>query len=232
MSSAAEDKPQPNSAPLVPRDEREFGIGLELGTGAVLPGGKLNLTYRRKWDYRGDQFRERVEDYADADEDELVQRVEQDERYADTLATAARKAITTGDETTHDWLARLLAAAYQDDSKVETVAFMIDVLAQLDPIHLQVLRRWGRPLRAGAQPRTEDEVGASRQVILAALARLESLGLVQDESATPISGGLGNPAGQRRQVGQDLNRWKLTSFGRELRSWCDDEAVRRDLTGE
>lgn len=88
---------------------------------------------------------------------------------------------------------------------METVAFMVDVVAQLDPIHLRVLRICGRPLRAGARP--EDKVGASRQVILAAFARLGSLGLAQDKSARPISGGFGDPAGQTRQVGQDLNEW-------------------------
>jgi hypothetical protein len=129
-----------------------------------------------------------------------------------------------------DWLARLLAGAFKEDSKVEMVAFMVDVVAQLDPIHLRVLRICGRPLRAGAR-RPEGEVGASRQVILAAFARLGSLGLAQDESARPISGGFGDPA-QTRQVGQDLNKWKLTPFGRELRRWCDEEAARRNRTGE
>jgi hypothetical protein len=141
MQPSAEEEPRPGSGDLVPRDKREIDFGVEVGTGAILPGGKLTFGFRRKWDHRGAAFLDRIEGYADADEDALVQRVDKDDRFADVLSAAAQKAIQVGDEEILDWLARLVAGAFLDDAKVDEIAFMVDLLAQLSPVHAGRRRR-------------------------------------------------------------------------------------------
>jgi hypothetical protein len=172
---------QDGSGSPVAKDERELSIGLELGTGALLPGGKLSFTFRRLWDERGKQFLAQTSDYAGADEEALADRVAESKRFGDLLAAAGRKAMSVHDVTLTDWLARLVAAAFRDDAKIDTAAFLVDTLAQLEPVHLRVLltvRMWSNTGKR-TEVRLAREVGAEPAVVAAATARLESLGLLQ-----------------------------------------------------
>jgi hypothetical protein len=199
------------SADLVSRDEREVNFSVELGTGVVLPGGKLTLSYGRKWDHRGRRFLNAVEGYADANEDELVQRIEEDGRFGDLLAVAAQKVVLIGDDEIQDWLARLVAGAFLDDAKVDEIAFLIDLLAHLSPAHLRVMRGVV-DLPPLSRQDIEAQLNMPPALVQAAVARLEADGLI----AAPRAGGFGSPTPE----------YQLTDLGKTMLSHCEGVALR------
>ena len=214
MQPAADGDQRSSSGDLVPKDEREVSFGLEVGTGAVLPGGKLTFGFRRKWNHRGAQFLERVKDYADTDEDELVRRVEDDARFADALGAAAQRAVLVGDGMMQDWLARLVAAAFNDDAKVDSIAFLVNLLAQLEPVHLRLVKGLSDnpPETDGQTPRVlSTAVHADAMLIVAAMQRLSSLHLAKMAEMALIPH-------------DDAERaWTLTTMGIQMLELCEQE---------
>jgi hypothetical protein len=208
-------------ADLAPKDERKFSVGLELGTGALLPGGKLSITYERLWEGRVRQLLTEASEYAGVGEDMLADHAAENRRFADLFAAAGRKAISAHDGMLRDWLARLVAAAFADDAKIDGLSFMVDLLAQLEPVHLRLLRAVGRlSLQEGGSfsaGRLEEQVPADAGVVSAALQRLGSLGLLDDDRGRggPMAFG-GTPAGQG---------FSLTQIGRELLKRCEEAAA-------
>jgi hypothetical protein len=199
------------SEEVVPKDDREVSFALEVSTGEMLashglPSAKLSTTYTRRWRHRGQRFFERTLKYAGTDENGLTGRIESDEPFADTIAAAGQRAILVGDEKMQDWLARLVAAAFRDDARVDTAAFLINLLTQLEPVHLRALRTlW--PLQ-GKHYSPEDGVGAESRVYEAALLRLASLGLVEEKASQTAS------RSNRRT-------WAPTTLGIEMLELCE-----------
>jgi hypothetical protein len=197
----------------VPKDDRELSFALEVSSGELLerhglPSAKLATTYTRKWEHRGRGFFRKAVEYAGTDEDGLVDRVGADDTFADALATAGQKATLSGDEVMHDWLARLVAAAFNDDAKVDTVAFLIGIVAQLEPVHLRELRDLARPLRSPWPVWVEVGEGvlerhlAEKDLQAAVMLRLASFGLVENKKAG----------------------WRAQSLGKQLVDLCEQVA--------
>jgi hypothetical protein len=63
-----------------------------------------------------------------------------DETFGDMFVTAGRRAIDAADPDLRDTLARLVAAAFGDDARIETVSFLLGLVIQLEPVHLRVRR--------------------------------------------------------------------------------------------
>ena len=199
------------NAPAPPDDEREFKVTLEIGTGAVLPGGKVGVEYRRKWKHRGERFLHRTLEEAETDESGLAARIASDDDFADLLLGAAQKAALSGNELTHDWLARLVAAAFHDDAEVDKVAFLVDLLSQLQPVHLRVMKALAEypPSGEGATPEIlRESVHADVELVIAALHRLNSVLLAQQADMAFIP------------HDQTLRVWALTTMGAQLMDLC------------
>jgi hypothetical protein len=122
-----------------PKDEREFKAELELSSGALLPGGKLAVSFRRLWDKRVDDLAADVIDIAEIDADEFAGRIAAGDPAADLFRIAAERVVTDGDPFLRDVLARLVAAALDDDAEIHEVSYLMDQLAGLHPLHIRVL---------------------------------------------------------------------------------------------
>jgi hypothetical protein len=213
------------SAGLAPKDDRKVTAALELGTGELIShwiaGGKLSLSFERNYQRRSRRFVDRTLEFADTDEDRLVDRVSADERFADVVAAAGRKAISTSDEPMQDWLARLVAAAFLDDARVDEVAFLVHLLTQMEPVHLRVLQVLPDQVSAeGELAAISTRVDLEPGLTLAALAHLEAVGVGEDHT----------PGGGRPK---DQHSWWITRAGQALLKYAQDAAarLRRPVTG-
>jgi hypothetical protein len=194
---------------------RQDEISIDISTPPWFPA-TLRVAYARRWEKRGKAFVENTAEYADTTEDALFQRAQADEAYGDVFMSAGRGATETSDVDLQDVFARLAAAAFGDDAKVDTVSYMLGLVEQLAPVHLRLLRELdqldhGRRLDAvylrttGALMRNADP-----GVVPAALFRLEGLGLV--ERAIFVTQG---PAVSIRDRAQQ-DQWWVSPLGREL----------------
>jgi hypothetical protein len=196
------------SAEKAPKDDRELSMSVELSSGELLdrvglPGAELAASYKRTWDRQGSRFLTRALQYAGTDEAGIAARIDRDHRFGSVLAAAGQQATVVGDELMQDWLARLVAAAFADDAKVDTVAFLVNMIAQLEPVHLRALRETSKPLR---RSEALERVGVEMPVYRAALLRLESLGLVEEShpSPPPEPRWSGRPSWTRTPLGDQL----------------------------
>jgi len=121
------------------RDERELHAELELGTPNWLPGGKLAFRFRRLWDKRVDMFVERAAMAAGVDIPTLSTHATRQGQLSDVFMIAAHRAGERGDEYYQDVLSGLVAAALLDDARIDTIAYVLDRIVKLEPIHVRIL---------------------------------------------------------------------------------------------
>ena len=198
---------------LEPRREQEFSF--EASTSDWLSHfGKLSVAYRYRRQGRARQFVEATAEYAETDEESLVERATDNERFGDAFVLAGQQAVTTADPELCDLFARLVARAFQDDARIEATSVLLGLVEQLGPVHLRVLRGVSMvprhdPTFPPHTDRVEALVNADPGLTLAALLSLRSLGLVASTESTRTG-----PPGS--SVRFDPPEWALTDLGREL----------------
>ncbi len=176
-------------------------------------GFKVGASYKYRRESRLKRLLEDAAGYADTSEEAIGERAASEEGFGDVFLTAGQQAIDMGDSGLRDALARLVAAAFQDDARIETVSFLLGLVDQLEPVHLRVMAALVDLAEQdpGTPPLTvmvEAKVNADAGLTTAALVRLQSLGLVADED----TGQTGPPgAGVRLRP-----QWSLTDLGRQL----------------
>lgn len=175
---------------------------------------KIEATFRRRWQGRARHFIAATAEHAETDEESLLERASEDDSFGDAFLLAGQRAVRMGDPELRDVLAYLVARAFQDDTRIETVSMLLELAEQLQPIHLRVLKAVSVILQHDPEhpPFTtgvEALVAADPGLTPAALLWLRSLGLVAStESLTTGPPGAGVRAG--------LPEWNLTDLGREL----------------
>ncbi len=174
---------------LEPRGEHEVNIEVSTPDWLTPLGVKLKAAYHYRRQGRARQFVKATAEYAETDEESLIERATEDEVFADTFALAGEQAVTTGDPEVRNTLARLVARAFQDDVRIETISVLLRLVEQLQPIHLRVLRALSMiPQHDPDSPpqtiQVEALVNADTGLTPAALLWLRSLGFVASKEST------------------------------------------------
>jgi hypothetical protein len=204
-------------------DDRRLGAELELGLPVWLPlAAKIKVSFERRWAARTKPILDALIERAGGDED-LGQRLNDDEQFAEMLEEGITSAAQSADPEYRDALASLIHAAFDDEAKIQTYAYLLSCLAQLDPLHLRVLReiirvqlRMGnRQFRAGTnvpEPYLEEHVPADSWLVSSALQGLLSMGFV---AYTPAP-----PEGRSYSPPPTPPAWSITDLGRHLLEVC------------
>jgi hypothetical protein len=176
----------------VPRDEREWRTDIEVHTPGWLPGGRLAVSYRRLWDHRAQSFLTQAAEAAGVEEEAVYEGLAHADDFADVLRVAGERAVETGDPVIRDTLARLVAAALHDDTRVHTISYVLGRVTQLEPVHVRViyaLRNYtGPPLETDPHHKSfranvqscllREKTLAPRVILSAALTELASKGFI------------------------------------------------------
>lgn len=129
------------SSPL--HDDREFSSEVEIHTSQALEwlgGFKAKVAYQRKWKMlRAQRLAETLTTASGMTLDEIRSRVDQGDEVAELIETTAGRATENGNREYSDLLARLVAAALIDDAKIDPIAYLIDRIVKLQPIHIRIL---------------------------------------------------------------------------------------------
>ncbi|WP_157743129.1 hypothetical protein [Micromonospora coriariae] len=216
---------------IEPESNKEHEFSIELSTpdwlAPIAPALKVGYTHRRQ--DRGRRFIEDSARHAGVEPGEMLSWSSENELFADAFTAAGEKSIATGDPHLRGALARLVAAAFKDDARIETVSFMISLTTQLEPVHLRILKILeeisnvvNRPksntalVKRGAQvPEIAESAAAEWSVVLAALVRLQSMGLVNKSPS-------GVPETLDQKTILSLLEWQTTNLGVELLALCDE----------
>ncbi|GGM90338.1 hypothetical protein ACFFX1_41390 [Dactylosporangium sucinum] len=218
--------------------------------GAVVGSiGEELISLAASWRLKNlDRFARTVEDESDGlTFDEVVSGVMDDERKLGLLLVASEAASRAGDEWKIDLLARTFVHGVGNDDKVDAANLILDVVRQLEPMHLELLRRFGgfaviRPhspvhsvlttehLRSHAHDSAlgDPPLTDLSQVIHTLLAKLESLGIIDNvQEHDPWSE---NPMGDQQAPIRTKPKlgWALTEFGEQVASFLRS---RRDVGG-
>lgn len=150
----------------VPRDEREFSASIELQspTSPFLPGLKTSLSFRRLWDRQAKDFAQQTAEAAGIGFEGLGDELSNNGAVAKLYATAGNKAAHGGDPYLNDILARLVASALLDPAMVDPVAYVVDRIVKLEPIHIRILALFMDPPLVGIVPekRMQDDKQSPR----------------------------------------------------------------------
>lgn len=122
-----------------PRDERQFHAELEVHTPDWAPGAKLAIGFKRLWDRQADQYAHSTADAAGLSEEEVQSRLSESGPIANVYITAGQKSSRSGDPYLNDVLSRLVAAALLDSAKIDSVAYIVDRLVKLEPVHIRIV---------------------------------------------------------------------------------------------
>lgn len=201
--------------------ENEIEIAGEMG----LPfTAKLSVRFKRRWSDRANQLIDDVSRESGMDVDELENRMEADERLESTMLEAVAKAGRVSDPEYREALARVVAAAFADDAKVDEIEQLAAQLITLDAFALRVLDRAYRqkdgrlltsPDRAIALHRLWTTLDVAMPVLSAALARLAGLGLV----STAVT--FGDPdEGFSEALADQREYWLTTRWGLRAVELC------------
>lgn len=202
--------------------ENEIEIAGEVG----LPfTAKLSVRFKRRWTDRANELIEDVSRETGLDVPQLEERMERDERLESTMLEAVAKAGRVADPQYREALARVVAAAFADDAKVDEVEQLAAQLMTLDAFALRVLveayrRHDQKPVTfAGFSIdtyRAQKVLDVDSTVIAASLARLAGLGFVANGLTMPdISKGLAEPG----TGGQEY--WRTTRWGLRALELCN-----------
>jgi hypothetical protein len=121
-----------------PKDEREVSLKIEVGTGAFLPGGKIELGFKRAWQKRAEKYLDSVATAANVDEDLIIDTIAEGEGFSDVFADGL--ALTTG-ESSDEYrrtFAYFVANALNDPAKVDISSFLLEKFGKLKPPHVRV----------------------------------------------------------------------------------------------
>lgn len=96
--------------------------------------------------YRGTWRKKRIDNYADTlveatglTRQELRDRLDEADDAANLALLGADRASESGSKQYTDLLARLVAAALLDEAKIDPIAYLIDRIIKLDPLHIRIL---------------------------------------------------------------------------------------------
>jgi hypothetical protein len=120
------------------KDERELSLTIEVGTGALLPGGKIALAFKRAWQRRADDYLESVARTAQVEEDDVIEAVAEGTEFSDIFATGLQIATAYSDEEYQSTFASFVSNALNDPSKVDVVSFLLNKFGKLRPPHVRV----------------------------------------------------------------------------------------------
>jgi hypothetical protein len=157
-----------------------------------VPGVGSNLARWREDVYVRDRERaERMSAAAaeDVDLGDLLEAMEEDERISDLFRAAVEAAIKTGDDDKIRLLGRALAsgALAEDDSDVEEAEQLLRIAVELAPVDLRALLLLRRTDMRRPWVMIQEQMGASKPVAWAIMARLQRLGLVDEERDARVS---------------------------------------------
>lgn len=171
--------------------ESEANFEIEIGLPEVIPvKASLKAGYTRRWTTRGAEVVEAIS-VAAGGADALEARAAASEEVDVLLARAAVAGADSALGSKRRLLAKVVAQAVLDDAAVDEAALIVDVLTQVDAVHVRALeairraeeeaRRSGEmsPTARGAEKELTAPVQAvTKRLPEAVLRRLESLGLV------------------------------------------------------
>jgi hypothetical protein len=200
--------------------ETEIRFEVEAKTPEVLGlGGKVRFAISRR-NKRVLDFAEQVVEEAQVSEEDVADRIAEDEVFADLLVDAAEGAARHGEPTIRHAFAHLIAGAFHNGARFSSEACLLSKLRQLEPIHLRVMDK----IEHTPPALLEENIGSSglrttrravaqaieadRGVVHSAMTDLVSLGIATANN--PASPG---PA-------KEVENWRLTGLGQHLMDAC------------
>jgi hypothetical protein len=219
--------------------ESEVEVAGEVGTPFWSPlSAKLSLKMRHTWQHREAQYVDGVAASSGLSRDELEQACLGDEVAADVFYSGGRRALGVADDEYRSALARLVAAAFFDEAKIQEVVLLTSQLIQLEPAHLRLLRRMFHSDRGSALPRWPapasylgELIDVGPETATGILERLAGFGLVKSYKKalrSPESVPLSSDGEERKQKAahdfhRDTRHWDGTPWGRQAVLHCASE---------
>lgn len=214
-------------------DERELTSSVEIGVAKYAPvHATLKFELRRRWEERSAGLLKSAGDLAGLSPAEMEARLRQDEDLADLVFAATERSRYTASSAYRTDLATLVSAAFRDAALVEPVAYLTNLVIQLEPADLRALKTLGttdsaQPMKGlephtyprGVQVSTEqvaDGVSLDITLAAAALSRLESSGFAYTR-----------PAKDRKfaqtRAQDDKRLWSITPLGARAIALCEGQ---------
>jgi len=123
----------------LPKDDRELSVGVEVGTPAFMPGGKVSMAFKRSWAHRANRYLEEVAVAANKTPDTVIDAIAIGDGFHDIFASGMRAAIDNGDASARHTFARLVATALKDDTKIDEVSLLLDAFSALPAPEMRFL---------------------------------------------------------------------------------------------
>ena len=196
----------------------KFGIPEFAGFALGLEG-----TYRGTLGGRRRRHVRRIEELTGLSVEQLVSRLEADERLRDIFLGTLERTSVTADEEYADALARLVAGAL-DGARISEVDYMVSQILRLEPLHLRTLRCLFKlqtrgdlqpePILVGGQRSTgalRTDLGVSLALVVAVIEVLRAAGLVEPTEGVIDGGSLGLPVDKTEEL-----QWQATQWGARI----------------
>lgn len=124
--------------------DNEASVGLELSVGGgILPANaKLAVSLKRGWNSRGQEVMDSVA--AVVESEGLERRLLQSPEVEVLLARAINAAAASSVSDKRRLLARVVQAAVLDDAAIDQSTLLVDVLEQVDAVHIRCLEAIAR----------------------------------------------------------------------------------------
>lgn len=124
--------------------DNEASVGLELGVGGgIFPANaKLAVSLKRGWNSRGQDVLDSVTQAVDGEV--LERRLLQAPELEVLLARAVNAAAASSLASKRRLLARVVQAAILDDAAIDQATLIVDVLEQVDAVHIRCLEAIAR----------------------------------------------------------------------------------------
>lgn len=124
--------------------DNEASVGLELGVGGgIFPANaKLAVSLKRGWNSRGQDVLDSVTQAVDGEV--LERRLLQAPEVEVLLARAVNAAAASSLASKRRLLARVVQAAILDDAAIDQATLIVDVLEQVDAVHIRCLEAIAR----------------------------------------------------------------------------------------
>lgn len=218
------------------RDERELRAALAVRTPEYnwLPSLTVDLVARRLWDKRQERFVQSVVEATRIAFQELQERIDSADGLTDVAITAARRAGERGNTEYIDTLARLVAAAFLDSARIDTIAYIVDRIVKLEPIHLRLLGPLAEASQSSddSQNESEDCLYINGRVHVNAAARIldTDVGIVESCLNELVAVGFAerfDAEDKRPAMKARRTSWELTELG--ISAGKTVNQVRQDL---
>ncbi len=127
--------------------DNEASVGLELGVGGgIFPvNAKLAVSLKRGWNSRGQEVLDSVTQAVDGEV--LERRLRQAPEVEVLLGRAVNAAAASSLASKRRLLARVVQAAVLDDAAIDQSTLILDVLEQVDAVHIRCLEAIARAER-------------------------------------------------------------------------------------